>query len=85
MTRARVAGNMGVYGLGMCRPVCPRRAWRACMTWGHVCVHDLGMRVAWGCIDLYDLGSMCGLGICKLVRPRLHVGPRLYAGPGLYV
>ena len=43
------------------------------MTWGHVCVHDLAMRVAWGCIDLYDLGSTCGLGICKLVRPGVCV------------
>jgi hypothetical protein len=33
------------------------------------------MRVAWGCIGLYDLGWTCGLGICRLVRPGLHVRP----------
>jgi hypothetical protein len=37
------------------------------MTWGHVCVMTWVMRVAWGCIDLYGLGCMCG--------PR-HIGPR---------
>jgi hypothetical protein len=64
---------MGVYGLGMCRPVLPGHAWRpkgmcVSMTWV--------MRVAWGCEDLYDLGCMCGLGILGLYGPGLHVWPR---------
>ena len=45
------------------------------MTWGHVCVMTWVMRVAWGCIDLYDLGCMCGLGILGLYGPGLHVWP----------
>ena len=63
---------MGVYGLGMCRPVLPRHAWRprgmcVSMTWV--------MRVAWGCIDLYDLGWTCGPGVYRLVRPGVRVRP----------